>query len=73
MDYLERYQAEQEERRAFLARQAHPTRTDEGPHTDMRAEDYPVTIIGVIRGVDGWYRVGFDEKTETIKPMTRVS
>lgn len=72
MDYLERYQAEQEERRAFLATR-HATRADDGPHTDMRAEDYPVTIIGRIRGVDGWYRTGFDEKTKTIKPLTRIS
>ena len=68
MDYLERYQAEQEERRAFLARQRAP-RADEGPHTDIRAEDYPVTIIGCIRGIDGWYRAGFDERTKTIKPI----
>ena len=38
----------------------------------MRAEDYPVTIIGCIRGVDGWYRAGFDEKTKTIKPMVKI-
>ena len=71
MDYLERYQAEQEERRAFLARQ-HATREDDGPRTDVRAEDYPVTVIGCVRGIDGWYRAGFDEKTKTIKPMERI-
>ena len=68
MDYLERYEAEQEERRAFLARQR-AARADDGPHTDMRAEDYPVTIIGCIRGIDGWYRAGYDERTKTIKPI----
>jgi hypothetical protein len=28
-----------------------------------------ITIIGVIRGVDGWYRAGFDENTKTIVPL----
>ena len=72
MDYLERYQAEQEERQAAIARQRAP-RADDGPHTDMRSEDYPVTIIGCIRGRDGWYRAGFDEKTKTIKPIEKTT
>jgi hypothetical protein len=31
-----------------------------------------ITIIGVIRGVDGWYRAGFDENTKTIVPLELI-
>lgn len=74
MDYLERYQAEQEAVQALHERSPHATRADEEtrPRTDMRAEDYPVTVIGCVRGIDGWYRAGYDERTKTIKPMERI-
>jgi hypothetical protein len=31
-----------------------------------------ITIIGVIRGVDGWYRAGYDEQTKTIVPLEKL-
>ena len=69
MDYLEKYEAEQEARREFLDRQAMPQQADQKPRTDMPETDYPVTIIGCIRGVDGWYLAGYDKRSKTIKPM----
>ena len=72
MDYLEKYEAEQEARREFLDRQAMPQQADQRPRTDMPEELYPVTIIGCIRGVDGWYLAGYHSKTKTIKPMERI-
>lgn len=72
MDYLEKYEAEQEARREFLVRQAMPQQADQRPRTDMPETDYPVTIIGCIRCVDGWYLAGYHSKTKTIKPLERM-
>ena len=72
MDYLEKYEAEQEARREFLDRQAMPQQADQRPRTDMPETDYPVTIIGCIRGVDGWYLAGYDNRTKTIKPLEKI-
>lgn len=72
MDYLEKYEAEQEERREVLLRQTMPQQADQRPRTDMPEELYPVTIIGCIRGVDGWYLAGYHSKTKTIKPLERI-
>lgn len=74
MDYLEKYEAEQEARREAIASTAAvgSAALADGKKTDMPEELYPVTIIGCIRGVDGWYRAGFDEKTKTIKPLERM-
>jgi len=33
---------------------------------------HPITIIGCIKGINGWYRAGFDEDTKTIIPLERV-
>lgn len=70
MDILERAEAERVQREEAL--QAARMKREERPKTDMRAEDYPVTIIGCIRGVDGWYRAGFDKKTKNMKPLERM-
>ena len=70
MDYLEKYEAEQEARREFL--QAMPQQADKGPRTDMPETDYPVTIIGCIRGMDGWYLAGYDKRSKTIKPLEKI-
>lgn len=72
MDYLEKYEAEQEARREFLDRQTMPQQADQRPRTDMPETDYPVTVIGCIRGVDGWYLAGYHSKTKTIKPLERI-
>ena len=73
MDYLEKYEAEQEARREAIASTAAvgsaALADREKPRTDMPETDYPVTIIGCIRGVDGWYLAGYDKRSKTIKPM----
>ena len=73
MDYLEKYEAEQEARREAIASTAAvgSAMLADGnkPRTDMPETDYPVTIIGCIRGVDGWYLAGYDKRSKTIKPM----
>lgn len=74
MDYLEKYEAEQEARREAIASTAavgSAALADE-KKTDMPETDYPVTIIGCIRGVDGWYRAGFDTRKQTILPLERM-
>lgn len=72
MDYLEKYEAEQEARREFLDRQAMPQQADQRPRTDMPEELYPVTIIGCIRGVDGWYLAGYDNRKKAIVPTKLI-
>ena len=67
MDILERAEAERIQREETL--RAARAKREERPRTDMPAADYPVTIIGCIRGRDGWYRAGFDERSQTIKPV----
>lgn len=71
MDYLEKYEAEQEARREAIASTAAvgSAALADGKKTDMPETDYPVTIICCIRGVDGWYLAGYHSKTKTIKPM----
>lgn len=61
MDLLDRI----EERKERL-RNLH----DEEPETQPPSPvQHDITIIGCIRGVDGWYRCGFDENTKTIVPV----
>ena len=71
MDKLDRYQEELERRAAVWATFS-KTETVQ-PRSDIRAADYPVTIIGCIRGVTGWFRAGYDERKQTIIPLRRVS
>lgn len=77
MDYLEKFEAEQEERREAIASAAAARSASSAGDQRTRAEisetDYPVTIIGCIRGVDGWYLAGYDMRTKTIKPLRRMS
>ena len=69
MDKLDRYQ----EAQALHCGSPHATQADrDKPRTDMPETDYPVTIIGCIRGVDGWYLAGYDHRTETITPIRRI-
>ena len=76
MDYLEKYEAEQEARREAIASFATvgsaALADRDKPRTDMPETDYPVTIIGCIRGVDGWYLAGYDKRKETIVPLEQV-
>ena len=70
MDKLDRYQ----EAQALHCGSPHATLASEAtrPLTDMPETDYPVTIIGCIRGVDGWYLAGYDKRTKTIKPLEQI-
>lgn len=70
MDYLEKYEAELERRRDAIASTA---AVCSAPLADMTEELYPVTIIGCIRGVDGWYQAGYDKRSKTIKPLEKIS
>ena len=72
MDILERAEAERAQREEAL--QAARTKQEERrPRTDMPPTDYPVTIIGCIRGRDGWYTAGFDHRKQTIVPLGAAS
>ena len=33
---------------------------------------HELTIFGCMKGVDGWYRVAFDEQTKTIIPLEKI-
>ena len=74
MDYLEKYEAEQERRREAIASTAGvgSAALADKKKTDMPETDYPVTIIGCIRGVDGWYLAGYDKRKKTIVPLEMV-
>lgn len=70
MDILDRYQDELErrrERQALHGGSPHATRADEAQKVR-----HQVTIIGCIRGVDGWYRCGFDEARKAIVPLEKL-
>ena len=46
---------------------------DQTPQPEQRMPPkHEITIIGVIRGVDGWYRCGFDEATKTVIPLEKL-
>lgn len=74
MDYLEKYEAEQEARREAIASTGAVGSASlaDGKKTDMPETDYPVTIIGCIRGMDGWYLAGYDKRSKTIKPLEKI-
>ena len=77
MDALDRYQAELERRReaqALHCGSPHAPRADEKtrPLSDIRPEEWPVTIIGCIRGVDGWYQAGYDARKRTVVPIKQI-
>ena len=74
MDYLEKYEAEQEARREAIASTAAVGSAvlADGEMTDMPETDYPVTIIGCIRGVDGWYQAGHDKRKKAIVPTKLI-
>lgn len=48
----------------------------EGTIAVMQVQDkktqHNITIIGCIKGVDGWYRAGFDEDAKTIIPLEKI-
>lgn len=66
MDWLDRIEANEERFRAV--RRPEPSRRiDEPPKTT-----HNITIIGCIRGVDGWYRAGFDLKLKLRKLLRKA-
>lgn len=64
MDFLDRLEENEERFRAMRRREARKTAEPKPMHN--------ITIIGVIRGVDGWYRCGYDEQTKTIVPLELI-
>ena len=64
MDYLDRLEENEERYRAMRRREPMLTAEPKPIHE--------ITIIGVIRGVDGWYRCGFDENSKTIVPVELI-
>ena len=74
MDAIEKLDAEEEHRRqvATCTEDVRSATLADGAKSDMRLADYPVTIIGCVRGIDGWYRAGFDHSKQTIIPMERI-
>lgn len=71
MDKLDRYQ-EELERMAAMRTTFSKTEIVQ-PRSDIRATDYPVTIIGCIRGLTGWFRAGYDHRKEMIVPLERIA
>ena len=71
MDILERAEADRIQREETL--QAARAKREERPRTDIPAADYPVTIIGCIRGRDGWYQAGYNERKKTIISLGRIT
>jgi len=72
MDILDRYQEEIERRQAMHDK----GRTLETRSASQADEEQKVrrqiTVIGCIRGVDGWYRCGFDEDRKQIVPLEQI-
>ena len=71
MDWLDKLQAYQDEARQSLDCGSAVLR-DGTEKTRSDVPFYPITIIGCIRGVDGWYQAGFDEMKKTIIPMKMI-
>jgi len=65
MDWLDRQQEEEERFRNLNTEEPELKKL---PHSAQ----HNVTLIGMIRGADGWYRCGFDESTRTIVPLELV-
>ena len=76
MDILDRIDAKIEAKREAIASTARvgSAALADGtkPKTDMPAKDYPITIIGCIRGVDSWYQAGYDQRKRSIIPMQMI-
>lgn len=65
MDFLDRLQAREER-----LRNLHTVEAPAKPQPNPSA--HTITVIGCIKGVDGWYRAGYDENTKTIIPMEMI-
>lgn len=74
MDILDRYQEEIERRQALHAKGKPLTAAVRSAALADREQKvrHQITIIGCIRGVDGWYRCGFDEERKQIVPLEQI-
>lgn len=74
MDILDRYQDELERRRAMRDKGKPLTAAVRSAALADREQkvQHQITIIGCIRGVDGWYRCGFDEARKQIVPLEKI-
>ena len=66
MDPLEKLEAEEARVRDFWEARRNPEVKKEKPPI------HDVTIIGCIKTETGWYRLGFDEQTKTMKPLEKL-
>ena len=69
MDWLDSATAHMEEKSRFTYRE-HGIGTLDTP---MTQKTHPITILGCIKTETGWYRLGYDEQTKTMKPMEKVN
>ena len=73
MDVIEKLEAEEERRRqvATCTEDVRSAALADGNsmRSDIRPEDWPVTIIGCVRGVTGWFTAGYDARKRTIVPL----
>ena len=74
MDAIEKLQAEEERRQEAIASTAEvgSAALADGARSDIGPEAWPVTIIGCIRGADGWYLAGYDARKETVVPLEKI-
>jgi len=66
MDWLDSATAHMEEKSRFTYREPERKAEPEKPA-------HPITILGCIKTENGWYRLGYDENTKTLKPMEKVN
>ena len=75
MDAIEKLAAEEERRRqvATCTEDVRSAALADGAKSDIRPEEWPVTIIGCVRGVTGWFTAGYDERKRVIVPLGRIA
>jgi len=66
MDWLDRVTEYQEKTNPLAVRDSDVPDMQDPPEPRAR---HNITVIGCIRGIDGWYRCGYDEQTKTIVPL----
>jgi len=66
MDWLDRATEYLEQENRFTYRD------DEAKRIEPKATAHNITVIGCIKGIDGWYRAGYDENTKTIVPLDLI-
>ena len=71
MDFLDRLQAKEDEARERLESRQSPDCGSVAQRDGTEKAKHVVIVIGCIRGVDGWYKLGFDEETKRLVPIEK--